>query len=237
MSQNPYENDNAAWEEEERALSAGNTRLGLIVGAVLLLAGLGIAFAPGTTKKADGTSTSFAGAVLLDGEASVTGTSEKPAAAEATTEEAAAADAATTTVKTTTTTKTAAPATAGSATVAATPAADAAPAAAPVEEAPVVAAAPAPAPAVEEAPQTTNLKGRVLDEDGQPLAGATVFLNGSKKIASTDANGNYTIEVPVGENTLTYGYGGYQDQVTRARTGQAVNVTLLPKDGAKRRRR
>ncbi|MCR5886439.1 carboxypeptidase-like regulatory domain-containing protein [Hymenobacter sp. J193] len=234
MSQNPYENDNTAWEEEERALSAGNTRLGLIVGAVLLLAGLGIAFAPGTTKKADGTSTSFAGAVLLDGEASVTGSAEKPAEAVATTEEADEADPAVKTTKTTTTAKTAAPAVATAATVAA-PATEAAPAAAVVEEAPVVAAAPA--PAVEEAPATTNLKGRVLDENGQPMAGATVFLNGSKKIASTDANGNYTIDVPVGENTLTYGYGGYNDQVTRARTGQAVNVTLLPKDGAKRRRR
>ncbi|MBG8553684.1 carboxypeptidase-like regulatory domain-containing protein [Hymenobacter guriensis] len=235
MSQNPYENDNAAWEEEERALSAGNTRLGLIVGAVLLLAGLGIAFAPGTTKKADGTSSSFAGAVLLDGEASVTGTAEKPVEAVATEEEADAADPATKTVtKTTTTTKPAAPAVATAATVAAPATEAAAPAAAAVEEAPVAAA---PAPAVEEAPATTNLKGRVLDENGQPMAGATVFLNGSKKIASTDANGNYTIEVPVGENTLTYGYGGYNDQVTRARTGQAVNVTLLPKDGAKRRRR
>ncbi|WP_460502527.1 carboxypeptidase-like regulatory domain-containing protein, partial [Hymenobacter agri] len=99
--------------------------------------------------------------------------------------------------------------------------------------------APAPAPAAEPAaPATTTLAGKIEDENGRPLAGATIFLKGSNKIASTDASGNYSIEVPAtGDNVLTYGYGGYDDEVITARGNKAVNVTLTPhaKTGRKRR--
>lgn len=231
---NAYDSDNAesSWEAEEKSLSAGNTRLAIIVGAIVLLGGFGYAMMPGG-KASNGASSSMMSSVMLDGEATVTGAAAKPEVV-ATTEEKAEAEAAAAT-KTTTTTPAAAAA-AKRTTPATTANAAIAPIAATSVTAPVE-AAPAPAPAVvAEAPATTNLTGRVLDEEGQPLAGATIFLKGSRKIASADANGNYTIEVPVGENTLTYGYGGYQDQVMRVRTGQSGNVTLLPKEGTRRRK-
>lgn len=81
------------------------------------------------------------------------------------------------------------------------------------------------------------LSGRILDEDGRPMAGATVLLKGSRKGTGTDANGVYTLEVPAGENALVYGYGGYVDQEVRTRGSQPVNVTLLPAEGTKRRRK
>ncbi|WP_157547571.1 carboxypeptidase-like regulatory domain-containing protein [Hymenobacter sp. DG25A] len=233
---NAYDSDNSesSWEAEEKSLSAGNTRLAIIVGAIVLLGGFGYAMMPG--GKASNGATSMMSSVMLDGEATVTGAAAKPEVAPATEEETAKADAAEA-AATKAATATPAAAAAKRATPAATANAAIAPIAATSVTAPVE-AAPAPAPAVvAEAPSTTNLTGRVLDEEGQPLAGATIFLKGSRKIASADANGNYTIEVPTGENTLTYGYGGYQDQVMRVRTGQSGNVTLLPKEGTRRRKR
>ncbi|HEX8328653.1 MAG TPA: carboxypeptidase-like regulatory domain-containing protein [Hymenobacter sp.] len=119
----------------------------------------------------------------------------------------------------------------------------AAPAAAVTAAAPVVApepepVAPAPAPEPAAAPANVTLSGRIEDENGRPLVGATVLLRGSSKGTSTDANGNYSIEVPgSADNTLVYGYGGYEDEVMRARGTQPVNVTLTPraKDSRKRR--
>ncbi|MBO2012804.1 carboxypeptidase-like regulatory domain-containing protein [Hymenobacter negativus] len=102
-----------------------------------------------------------------------------------------------------------------------------------------VAAAPAPAAAPEPAaPANTTLTGKIEDENGHPLVGATVLLKGSSKGTSTDANGNYSLEVPAGgDNTLIYGYGGYDDEVQRARGNQPLNVTLTPRAKTSKRRR
>ncbi|RYU78237.1 carboxypeptidase-like regulatory domain-containing protein [Hymenobacter persicinus] len=215
-------------DDEEQALSSGNGKLAIIVGAVVVLAGLGYAFAPGKTGKAP--ISSVMPSIML-GDATVTGSrpAEEAAAApaeEATTEEVKKSGA--------------------TATVAARPAARPT-AMAGAAAAPAEAAQPAAAPAVEEAPAAVpaataepanvTLSGRILDEEGKPMAGATVMLKGSRKVTSTDANGNYSLEVPAGDNTLSYGYGGYQDQEMRARGSQPVNVTLLPKEGSKRRRK
>ncbi|GAA4505887.1 hypothetical protein GCM10023172_34390 [Hymenobacter ginsengisoli] len=104
--------------------------------------------------------------------------------------------------------------------------------AAPAAPAPEPVAAPTPA-----APTTHTQAGRVLDESGRPLVGATVLLRGSTKGTSTDANGNYTLEVPSGENTFSVGYGGYQDETATSRDGQPLNVTLLPSPGSKSKKR
>lgn len=110
-------------------------------------------------------------------------------------------------------------------------------AAAPVPEAAEATAeavsAPAPAPAAPAAPATRTQAGRVLDEAGQPLVGATVLLKGSSKGTSTDANGNYSLEVPGGDDTFLIGYGGYTDETATAHDGQPLNVTLVPNPNSK----
>ena len=117
-------------------------------------------------------------------------------------------------------------------------AAAAAPAAAPVAAAPEPAAV-APVAAPEPvAPTNVTMSGKIDDENGRPMVGATVMLKGSNKATSTDANGNYSLEVPAGtDNTLMYGYGGYDDEVVRSRGTQPVNVTLTPRAKAGRKRR
>ena len=102
------------------------------------------------------------------------------------------------------------------------------------EPAPVAAPAAAPESA---APTNVTMTGKIEDENGHPLVGATVLLKGSSKGTSTDANGNYALEVPAGtDNTLIYGYGGYDDEVMRTRGSQPVNVTLTPRAKASKHR-
>lgn len=94
-------------------------------------------------------------------------------------------------------------------------------------------AAPSAAPA---ATRTLVVHGRILNEKGQPLAGATVLRKGTTQGTSTDAQGNYSLRVPAdGAATLQYGYGGYTEQEVAATYATASsNVTLQPR-AAKRR--
>jgi hypothetical protein len=101
------------------------------------------------------------------------------------------------------------------------------------EPEPAVAAAPEPV-----APANVTLSGRIDDENGRPLVGATVLLKGSSKGTSTDANGRYSLEVPGGnDQSLIFGYGGYDDEVVRISGTRPVNVTLTPRAKTGRKRR
>ena len=78
--------------------------------------------------------------------------------------------------------------------------------------------------------RTVLLHGRILNEKGQPLAGATVLQKGTAYGTSTDASGNYSLRVPVGtQATLQYGYGGYTEQEMSATHGGTTPVVLQPK--------
>lgn len=211
--------------EEEEDFSSGNRRLAIIVGAIVAIVVLGYVLLPAqaTRRLAD------AMPVMELGEATVTGAR---AAEEAKTEEAAEAA-----EEAKPATPAAKEAAAAKPAPAAATAATVAPVAAPAEEPIAIEPVPAATPAPEAAPATVTMTGRILDENGRPMAGATVMVRGSKKVTGTDANGNYTLEVPAGDNTLVYGYGGYEDQEVRTRSTQPQNVTLLPREGATRRRR
>jgi len=69
--------------------------------------------------------------------------------------------------------------------------------------------------------QTGEIAGMVTDEDGGPLTGANVFIEGTTMGASTDLNGEYVIlNVPEGEFTLMVDYVGYQ--------AEEATVSVLP---------
>ncbi|MEL6866750.1 MAG: SusC/RagA family TonB-linked outer membrane protein, partial [Bacteroidota bacterium] len=76
-----------------------------------------------------------------------------------------------------------------------------------------------------------TVNGRIVDESGEPLIGATVLHLGTTKGVATDFDGNYSLtDLPDGEVRLQYSYTGYavQDQVLNIRSGQIVtlNITL-----------
>ncbi|MBJ6108646.1 carboxypeptidase-like regulatory domain-containing protein [Hymenobacter sp. BT523] len=82
------------------------------------------------------------------------------------------------------------------------------------------------------ASRLVTVSGRILNEAGQPLVGATVLRKGTSLGASTDANGRYTLRLPAAvaaTATLQYGYAGYHDQELKAADASAQGVTLQPR--------
>ena len=74
--------------------------------------------------------------------------------------------------------------------------------------------------AVAQAPQTITVKGQVVDQDGEPLIGATVKVKNSNAGAVTDVDGNFQITAPANA-ILVVSYVGYQDKEVAAR-GRAI---------------
>ncbi|AHJ99471.1 carboxypeptidase-like regulatory domain-containing protein [Hymenobacter swuensis] len=80
-----------------------------------------------------------------------------------------------------------------------------------------------------------TVRGRILDENGAPLIGATVLQPGSYRGTSTNAQGEYVLQVPAGTTALHYGYGGYQDAQMSVQTTGSADVTLQPRAKAGKR--
>lgn len=72
--------------------------------------------------------------------------------------------------------------------------------------------------------------GRVLDEKGQPVAGATVLVRGAKSGTKTDANGNFTINAKTGD-VLVISSVNFGSQQTKVKDGGAVMINMVAKDG------
>jgi TonB-linked SusC/RagA family outer membrane protein len=80
-------------------------------------------------------------------------------------------------------------------------------------------------PALAPAQQASTISGRVTAEGGQPLAGASVFLEGISVGSATDENGRYSFQVPAARAT------GQAARITARRIGytaRTVTVTLAP---------
>ena len=88
-------------------------------------------------------------------------------------------------------------------------------------------------PAAHPASEVGTVQGYIRDDQGRPLAGATVLVKGTQRGTSTDATGQYVLEVAAG-STLQFGYGGYTDQLRSATLG-SMNVVLQPSATAQQR--
>jgi len=58
----------------------------------------------------------------------------------------------------------------------------------------------------------TELEGKVTDEQGRPLTGATINIKGSNLSMKTDANGTFVILTPANEGILIVTYTGYESK-------------------------
>lgn len=74
--------------------------------------------------------------------------------------------------------------------------------------------------------QSDLIKGKVTDENGNPLTGVTVFVDGSTNGAVTDLDGYYSINTDMGK-VLSFNYLGYQ-KVSKKINNKTVDVQLLP---------
>ena len=74
--------------------------------------------------------------------------------------------------------------------------------------------------------QQTSVKGRVVDQQNNPVAGVSVIFKGTTSGTSTDNNGNYTLPVPSSAGTLVFSVLGYNEQEVQF-TGQPEINTVL----------
>ena len=72
-----------------------------------------------------------------------------------------------------------------------------------------------------------QISGTVTDENGVPLPGATVLVQGTSNGVSTDFDGNYSISASQGD-TLVFSFVGYSSQSVVVGSSSTVNVSLEP---------
>ena len=74
--------------------------------------------------------------------------------------------------------------------------------------------------------QDLKVSGTVVDDNGEPIIGASVFVQGTTKGAVTDLDGNFTlVKIPKNAN-LVVSYVGYLQKTIAATPGKPMKVTL-----------
>lgn len=71
-----------------------------------------------------------------------------------------------------------------------------------------------------------SVSGRVLDQENNPLTGATVMVPETTIGAVTDVNGNYSITLPNNAGYLSFSFIGFKTQ-TLPITGSVINVKMV----------
>lgn len=65
-------------------------------------------------------------------------------------------------------------------------------------------------------------------EDGMPLPGVSIVLQGTSQGVTSDFDGNYSINVPNGNGTLIFSYLGFESQQLAVNGKTTINVTMEP---------
>ncbi len=77
--------------------------------------------------------------------------------------------------------------------------------------------------------QNTTITGRVVDEKGQTLIGATIKVKDAQGASTTDINGNFSLELPSGASIITVSYIGYFTKDVAVKPGSKnILINLLP---------
>src|ERR1044072_3856622 len=75
--------------------------------------------------------------------------------------------------------------------------------------------------------QVRTVTGKVTSsEDGLPLPGVSVVVQGTSKGTATDAEGQYNLELAPSENTLIFSFVGYKTQEVAVGERTTVDVVL-----------
>ena len=75
--------------------------------------------------------------------------------------------------------------------------------------------------------QTTTVKGRVLDENRNPVSGVTIQLKNSQSGTATDEAGNFSLNVPGAKGVLVFSFVGYTSREVPV-SGEFMTVQLQP---------
>ena len=74
--------------------------------------------------------------------------------------------------------------------------------------------------------QFRKITGKVTDEKGNPLIGVTVKVVGSSQATTTDADGNYSIELS-GDEQLEFSYVGFNSQTVTTEGKTTINLVMI----------
>ncbi len=77
--------------------------------------------------------------------------------------------------------------------------------------------------------QTIKVKGQVVDQDGEPLIGATVKVKGAQTGSITDIDGNFQIDA-ASNATLVISYVGYKDREIAVRGRAVIDAIQMESD-------
>ena len=76
--------------------------------------------------------------------------------------------------------------------------------------------------------QATGISGRVLDETGAPVIGATVMVKGTTIATATNVDGTFNLKNTGRNVTLVVSYVGYEAQQVASKGAGSVTITLKP---------
>ena len=80
---------------------------------------------------------------------------------------------------------------------------------------------------IEALAQSRTVNGLVTGaDDGQPIPGVNIIVQGTNKGTTTDMNGKYSIELITGENALVFTFVGYKAQTIEVGQREVINVVL-----------
>ncbi|WP_031526183.1 SusC/RagA family TonB-linked outer membrane protein [Dyadobacter crusticola] len=86
---------------------------------------------------------------------------------------------------------------------------------------------------VQQAAVDRTIKGRVSDEAGTGLPGVSVVLKGTQRGTSTNATGEFTLDIPEGGNpVLVLSFVGYKSQEISVGSQAEVAVSMAPDENA-----
>lgn len=74
-----------------------------------------------------------------------------------------------------------------------------------------------------------DITGKVSDQEGNPLPGANVIVNGTNKRTTTDINGNFTLEALNENDEIVISFVGYQKVMLSITAAENLNIRLIQK--------
>ncbi|TPE44036.1 SusC/RagA family TonB-linked outer membrane protein [Pontibacter mangrovi] len=74
--------------------------------------------------------------------------------------------------------------------------------------------------------QGVEVKGKITDENGEGIPGATVVVKGTTLGTTTDLSGNFSLSVPDGNSTLVVSFIGYKTQEIPVNNRASINVSM-----------
>lgn len=74
--------------------------------------------------------------------------------------------------------------------------------------------------------QAGQITGKIIDENGEPIIGATIRVKGATQGAVSDIDGNFSLSIEKNSATVEISFVGYQTQTFTMQTGVPITVTM-----------